>query len=86
MRDVDDENDARLQPVDRKPEQLIEYVDSFKSEWVGAYFDCSNMLRYGVPSQDWIRALGAKRLVKFDFKAFSMAKAILPLTANKMRR
>ena len=23
-----------------KPEQLIEYVDSFKSEFVGAYFDC----------------------------------------------
>ena len=31
-----------------KPEQLIEYVDSFKSEWVGAYFDCSNMIKYGV--------------------------------------
>src|SRR5947209_7747145 len=27
-----------------KPEQMIEYVDSFKSPWVGTYFDCSNMI------------------------------------------
>ena len=31
------------------PEQLIEYVDSFQSPWVAAYFDCSNMLKYKVP-------------------------------------
>ena len=57
-----------------KPEQLIEYVDSFKSEYVGAYFDCSNMIKYGVPSAEWIRKLG-KRMLKFDFKAYSKAKA-----------
>jgi hexulose-6-phosphate isomerase len=57
-----------------KPEQLIEYVDSFKSEWVAAYFDVSNMIRYGVSSAEWIRKLG-KRMVKFDFKAYSKAKA-----------
>jgi hexulose-6-phosphate isomerase len=56
-----------------KPEQLIEYVDSFKSEWLGAYFDCSNMVRYGVPSSEWVRKLG-KRMLKFDFKGFSKAK------------
>jgi hexulose-6-phosphate isomerase len=56
-----------------KPEQLIEYVDSFKSEWVAAYFDTSNMLRYGVSAADWIRKLG-KRMVKFDFKGFSIKK------------
>ena len=56
-----------------KPEQLIEYVDSFKSEFVAAYFDVSNMIRYGVPSAEWIRKLG-KRMVKFDFKAYSKAK------------
>ena len=56
-----------------KPEQLVQYVDDFKSEWVGAYYDCSNTLRYGVPSADWIRKLG-KRMVKFDFKGFSNAK------------
>ena len=56
-----------------RPEQLVQYVDDFKSEWVGAYYDCSNTLRYGVPSADWIRKLG-KRMVKFDFKGFSKAK------------
>lgn len=52
-----------------KPEQLIQYVDDFKSEYVGAYFDCSNMLKYGVPSAEWIRKLG-KRMLKFDFKGY----------------
>jgi L-ribulose-5-phosphate 3-epimerase len=56
-----------------KPEQLIEYVDQFKSEYVGAYFDCSNVIRYGVKPGDWIRKLG-KRMLKFDFKGFSLAK------------
>lgn len=54
-----------------KPEQMVDYVDQFKSPWVGAYFDCSNMVKYGVPSATWIRTLG-KRLVKFDFKGFNM--------------
>ncbi len=57
-----------------KPEQLIEYVDTFESPWVGAYFDCSNMIKYGVPSAEWIRKLG-KRMLKFDFKGYSIAKA-----------
>jgi hexulose-6-phosphate isomerase len=56
-----------------KPEQLVQYVDDFKSEFVGAYFDCSNMHKYGVPAADWIRKLG-KRMLKFDFKGFDMAK------------
>jgi hexulose-6-phosphate isomerase len=57
-----------------KPEQLVEYVDQFKSPWVGAYFDASNMIRYGVPSATWIRKLG-KRMLKLDFKGYSKAKA-----------
>ncbi len=56
-----------------KPEQLVEYVDDFKSPFVGAYFDCSNMIKYGVPPADWIRALG-KRMLKFDFKGYSKTK------------
>ncbi len=56
-----------------KPEQLIEYVDSFKSPWIGAYFDCSNMVKYGVPSAEWVRKLG-KRMLKFDFKGYSKTK------------
>ncbi|MDY3553227.1 sugar phosphate isomerase/epimerase family protein [Gemmata sp. JC717] len=56
-----------------KPEQLIQYVDDFKSEYVGAYFDCSNMIKYGVAPADWIRKLG-KRMLKFDFKGYSKSK------------
>ena len=53
------------------PEQMIEFVDSFQSPWVAAYFDCSNMLKYKVPSETWIRKLG-QRMVKFDFKGYHM--------------
>lgn len=56
------------------PEQLIKYVDQFQSPWIGAYFDCSNMIKYGIPSAEWIRKLG-KRMLKFDFKGYSKAKA-----------
>ena len=58
-----------------KPEQFVEYIDAFKSPWVGAYFDCSNMVKYGVPPADWIRKLG-KRMLKFDFKGYSKAKRV----------
>jgi hexulose-6-phosphate isomerase len=61
-----------------KPEQMIEYVDSFKNEYVGTYFDCSNMIKYGVPSADWIRMLG-KRVLKFDFKGYSKTKMWVPI-------
>jgi L-ribulose-5-phosphate 3-epimerase len=59
-----------------KPEQLVEYVDQFKSEWAAAYFDISNMIKYGVAPAEWVRKLG-KRMVKFDFKGYSteLAKA-----------
>jgi L-ribulose-5-phosphate 3-epimerase len=57
-----------------KPDEMIRYVDQFESPWVGTYFDCSNMLRFGVPSAEWIRQLG-KRMLKFDFKGYSSAKA-----------
>ena len=56
-----------------RPEQLIEYVDQFQTPTVGAYFDSSNMLRYGVPSATWIRKLG-KRMLKFDLKGFDYAR------------
>ncbi len=56
-----------------KPEQLVKYVDQFESKWVGAYFDASNMLKYGVPAATWIRKLG-KRMLKFDFKGYRVEK------------
>jgi hexulose-6-phosphate isomerase len=60
------------------PEQLVKYVDEFHSPYVGAYFDCSNMIKYGVPPADWIRALG-KRMLKFDFKGYSKTKQWVPI-------
>jgi hexulose-6-phosphate isomerase len=56
-----------------KPEQMVQYVDAFGSPYVGSYFDCSNMVKFGVKSGDWIRALG-KRMLKFDFKGYSKKK------------
>jgi sugar phosphate isomerase/epimerase len=52
-----------------KPEQIIKYVDQFNTPTVGAYFDISNMIKYGVPPAQWIRMLG-KRMLKFDFKGY----------------
>lgn len=56
-----------------KPEQLVQYVDDFKTPMVAAYFDISNMLKYGVPPATWIRMLG-HRMAKFDFKGYSHEK------------
>jgi L-ribulose-5-phosphate 3-epimerase len=56
-----------------KPEQLVKYVDEFNTPTVGAYFDVSNMVKYGVPPAQWIRMLG-KRMLKFDFKGYHLQK------------
>jgi L-ribulose-5-phosphate 3-epimerase len=61
-----------------KPEQMISFVNDLASPWAGAYFDCSNMIRHGVSSAEWIRRLG-KMMVKFDFKGFSKAKGRVPI-------
>lgn len=59
-------------------EQLVKYVDQFNDPSVGAYFDCSNMVKYGVPPAEWIRALG-ERMLKFDFKGYSHQKKWVPI-------
>lgn len=60
---------------DGGPEQgadkFIEFVDSFKSPWVGMYYDIGNHWKYGQPGE-WIRAFG-HRCVKLDVKGFSRA-------------
>ncbi len=50
-------------------DQFVEYVDAFRSPWVGMQFDIGNHWKYG-PTGDWIRQLG-KRIVKLDIKGFS---------------
>jgi hexulose-6-phosphate isomerase len=61
-----------------RPEQMISFVNDLASPWAGAYFDCSNMIRHGVSSAEWIRRLG-KMMVKFDFKGFSKTKGRVPI-------
>jgi hexulose-6-phosphate isomerase len=56
------------------PADFVLYVDGFADPRVAAYFDCSNVVKFGVPPADWIRALG-KRMVKLDFKGYSRAKS-----------
>jgi L-ribulose-5-phosphate 3-epimerase len=53
-----------------KPDLAANFVASFNSPWVKAYFDIGNHVRYA-PPQDWIRAFG-KRLVKCHVKDFKL--------------
>jgi L-ribulose-5-phosphate 3-epimerase len=51
------------------PMEAAGYIDQFKSPFVGAYFDCGNILAYGWPEQ-WIKILG-KRIAKVHIKEYS---------------
>ncbi|HYF00798.1 MAG TPA: sugar phosphate isomerase/epimerase family protein [Planctomycetota bacterium] len=55
-------------PADQKVEGWRDYIDSFGSPWIGAYFDIGNHARYGRPG-DWIRVLGP-RIAKLDVKGY----------------
>jgi len=59
-------------PPEQGPDAFIRFVDSFRSPWVGMYYDIGNHWKYGQPG-DWIRAFG-HRCVKLDVKGFSRAK------------
>lgn len=54
---------------DQGPDQFIRFVDSFRSPWVGMYYDIGNHWKYAQPGE-WIRAFG-HRCVKLDIKGFS---------------
>lgn len=54
------------------PLEFAQYVDSFNSPWVRAYFDVGNVALYGFP-QDWIRTLN-KRICKIHLKDFSLTQ------------
>jgi len=60
-------------PRDQSAQPLADYIDSFKSPWVGSFFDLGNHARYGDVAE-WIRVLGP-RIVKLDIKGYSNAKA-----------
>ena len=59
-------------PPDQGPDGFIDFVDSFRSPWVGMYYDIGNHWKYAQPGE-WIRAFG-HRCVKLDVKGFSRAK------------
>ena len=54
---------------DQSADAFVEYVDAFKSPWVGMQFDIGNHWKYGATG-DWIRSLG-RRIIKLDAKGFS---------------
>ncbi len=62
------------------PLEFAQYVDSFRSPWVKAYFDVGNVVLFGYP-QDWIRTLG-NRIVKIHLKDFKMGEGWDPVTAQ----
>ncbi len=55
----------------QSPLELAQFVDQFKSKYVGVYFDVGNVLKMGYPEQ-WIRILG-KRIKRVHFKDFKLA-------------
>lgn len=50
------------------PLEFARYIDEFKSDFVGAYFDVGNVVEFGFP-QHWIKTLGA-RILKIDVKEY----------------
>lgn len=60
-------------PRDQSVKPWADYIDSFGSPWVGAFFDLGNHARYGDVAE-WVRGLG-HRIVKLDIKGYSNARA-----------
>ena len=58
---------------DQSAQPFADYIDSFRSPWVGAYFDLGNHARFGDVAT-WVRQLGT-RIVKLDIKGYSNKKA-----------
>ncbi len=54
------------------PLEMARYLDELESEWVGAYFDVGNVVRFAWP-EHWITALGP-RIKKLDIKEYSRKK------------
>lgn len=54
------------------PLEYARYLDELESDWVGAYFDGGNCVRFGYP-EHWIPVLG-DRIKKLDIKEYSRDK------------
>jgi L-ribulose-5-phosphate 3-epimerase len=55
------------------PVEAAQFVDRFKSPWVGWHFDVGNIIHYGWPEQ-WVHVLG-KRINRLHIKEYSRAKS-----------
>jgi len=60
-------------PRNQSVRPWADYLDSFRSPWVGAFFDLGNHARYGNVAE-WVRELGP-RIAKLDIKGYSNARA-----------
>jgi len=56
---------------DQGAHQFVHFIDSFRSPWVGMYYDLGNHWRIAQPAE-WIRTFG-HRCVKLDVKGYSRA-------------
>lgn len=61
------------------PMEMARYVDQFKSPYLKAYLDVGNMVLFGYP-QDWVRALGVKRIAKIHIKDFTFKDRVAKFT------
>lgn len=52
------------------PKETARYIDEFKSDRVGAYYDVGNSVRYA-PPVEWVKVLG-KRIRKLDIKEYDL--------------
>ncbi|GMV96710.1 MAG: hypothetical protein AMXMBFR83_10710 [Phycisphaerae bacterium] len=50
------------------PMEMVNFIDQFKSDQVGAYFDVGNVMLFGYP-EHWIAALG-RRILRVHVKDF----------------
>ncbi|MCE5257492.1 MAG: sugar phosphate isomerase/epimerase [Chloroflexi bacterium] len=50
------------------PLEMRDFIDSFRTPWVGAYLDVGNVIQFGYPEQ-WIRILG-QRIARVHVKDF----------------
>ena len=46
------------------PREMAQFIDSFNSEWVKAYFDVGNILLYGIPALDKAARRRIQRYIK----------------------
>lgn len=52
------------------PLEMRDFVDRFKSPYIGVHFDVGNVIQYGYPDQ-WIRILGKERILNVHLKDYS---------------